>query len=155
MPTLTRGKLSKIPKHPFLTYWDRRICKMSLHSQNNLIVDNCAYSHSWEVVQNPQTPLSYLLGQKDLQDEFTLAKQSDCRQLCLLSLVGSCPKSPNTPFLPTRREGSARYVYTCKTVWLQTTVPRLSGLGRCSKTDKTQGRSSPYKRVVQRTLTAT
>ena len=56
---------------------------MSLHSQNNLIVDNCAYSHSWEVVQNPQTPLSYLPGEKDLQDTFTLAKQSDCRQLCL------------------------------------------------------------------------
>ena len=98
-------KLSKIPKHPFLTYWDRRICKLSLHLQNNLIVHNCAYSHSWEVVQNPQTPLSYLPGEKDLQDTFTLAKQStplsylpgekdlqdtftlakqsDCRQLCL------------------------------------------------------------------------
>ena len=63
----------------------------------------------WELVQKTQTPLSYLPGQKDLQDKFTVAKQSDCKQWCLDSHAWEVVQNPQTPlsYLP-GIEGSAR-----------------------------------------------
>ena len=90
-------KLSKIPKHPFLTYQERRICKISLQLQNSLIADNCASTlMPGKMFKNRQNSGQVIIVQKsgavdpNQQHKFCYDERSFLGQTVPVKLLPGC-----------------------------------------------------------------